>query len=119
MAARNPDSVTNAQGEFHPSIPRDEPSTTHGSATTPPPNSPPKPSPPAPPPQTAPSNQTTSPKSPAKPTTKTSCALTAKNPLKRPLRRLWAERLRGTCIRDWGNPCKGRMSVIEVEGLRV
>ncbi|CAL8574640.1 hypothetical protein XPA_000595 [Xanthoria parietina] len=30
MASRNPDSVTNAQGEVHPSIPRDEPSTTHG-----------------------------------------------------------------------------------------
>ncbi|KAI4221055.1 MAG: hypothetical protein L6R36_007167 [Xanthoria steineri] len=30
MASRNPDSITNAQGEVHPSIPRDEPSTTHG-----------------------------------------------------------------------------------------
>ncbi|KAL8881921.1 MAG: hypothetical protein Q9192_007689 [Flavoplaca navasiana] len=30
MAARNADSITNAQGEVHPSIPRDEPSTTHG-----------------------------------------------------------------------------------------
>ncbi|KAL8643421.1 MAG: hypothetical protein Q9226_008390, partial [Calogaya cf. arnoldii] len=30
MAARNPDSITNAQGEVHPSHPRDEPLTTHG-----------------------------------------------------------------------------------------
>ncbi|KAL8770507.1 MAG: hypothetical protein Q9209_003762 [Squamulea sp. 1 TL-2023] len=30
MAARNADSVTNAQGEIHPTMPRDEPLTTHG-----------------------------------------------------------------------------------------
>ncbi|KAL8860066.1 MAG: hypothetical protein Q9178_003616 [Gyalolechia marmorata] len=30
MAARNPDSVTPAKGEVHPSRPRDEPLTTHG-----------------------------------------------------------------------------------------
>ncbi|KAL8723953.1 MAG: hypothetical protein Q9166_008208 [cf. Caloplaca sp. 2 TL-2023] len=30
MAARNADSITNAQGEVHPSQPRDEPLTTHG-----------------------------------------------------------------------------------------
>ena len=30
MAARNADSMENAQGEFHPSKPRDEPLTTHG-----------------------------------------------------------------------------------------
>jgi len=30
MAARNPDSMTNAQGEFKPSKPRDEPLETHG-----------------------------------------------------------------------------------------
>ncbi|KAL8786534.1 MAG: hypothetical protein Q9195_008165 [Heterodermia aff. obscurata] len=30
MASRNPDSLTNQQGEFHASKPRDEPLTTHG-----------------------------------------------------------------------------------------
>ncbi|KAI4280205.1 MAG: hypothetical protein L6R35_005956, partial [Caloplaca aegaea] len=30
MAARNPDAMTNYQGEFQPHKPRDEPSTTHG-----------------------------------------------------------------------------------------
>ncbi|KAL8809557.1 MAG: hypothetical protein Q9200_003315, partial [Gallowayella weberi] len=30
MAARNADSITNAQGEVHPSVPRDEPLTTSG-----------------------------------------------------------------------------------------
>ncbi|KAL8747240.1 MAG: hypothetical protein Q9190_000859 [Brigantiaea leucoxantha] len=30
MASRNADSITNAQGEVHPSKPRDEPLTTHG-----------------------------------------------------------------------------------------
>ncbi|KAI4176668.1 MAG: hypothetical protein LQ343_000960 [Gyalolechia ehrenbergii] len=30
MASRNPDSMTNAQGEFQPHKPRDEPLTTHG-----------------------------------------------------------------------------------------
>ncbi|KAI4255108.1 MAG: hypothetical protein LQ352_002737 [Teloschistes flavicans] len=30
MASRNPDAMTNAQGEFQPHKPRDEPETTHG-----------------------------------------------------------------------------------------
>lgn len=29
-STRNPDSITNTQGEFHPRIERDEPLTTHG-----------------------------------------------------------------------------------------
>ncbi|KAL8818314.1 MAG: hypothetical protein Q9223_003018 [Gallowayella weberi] len=97
MAARNADSITNAQGEVHPSVPRDEPLTTSGSATTPPQNSAPKPSPPAPPPQTAPSSQTPPPKSPAKPTTTTSCVPTAKNPLILPLPPRSEERRPETC----------------------
>ncbi|KAL8801474.1 MAG: hypothetical protein Q9182_004441 [Xanthomendoza sp. 2 TL-2023] len=35
MAARNADSITNAQGEVHPSVPRDEPLTTSGVRKTP------------------------------------------------------------------------------------
>lgn len=131
MAARNADAMNNAQGEFHPRQPRDEPLTTHGvshphtfsnahgslptrpslthpstnpasrSATTPPPSSPPKPFLPAQRPTAAPSSPTTSPKSPAKPITQMSSPRTAKSPPTQPLRRPWEEPHQRTCTPDW------------------
>jgi len=136
-ASKNPDSVTNQQGQFSSRVPGSEPMTTKGASIlltvakqvqadifhrstklakkshqrTTPPNSQPRPFHLGVPQPTAPSSQTTSPKYPAKLTTRTFCVAMAKKAHTPPHPTLSGAVPPRMCTPAWECLCKGRRAL--------